>query len=731
MRIDEPGVIPRPARVHRGRSSSGRHARARLADRRSAVHAAVAPSRILAQPLPCIVARCAPVQIIPCFLLVRVARPSVVPHPGTGEAEKEPQRDIDDPARALGAASRQLGARRDDRGRARQRSRPSRPTPPGAATRLSGPALPGMTNLHSHAFQFAMAGLAETRSPRREDHFLVVARDDAASSRSSRPRTSEAIAAQLFVSLLKGGFTTVTEFHYLHTGPSGAPYADPAEIAWRVLAAAPRPASPAPCCRASTVRAGSAARPARASAASSCRQGWCWGHRRAAPRGGRPTRCCAWAPHRTACAPSRPANSPPSPRTTCATIRPRRCTSTPPGSRARDRGCLAATGGAPVAHLLASLPIDRRVCLIHATHMDAAGDRRPRHPARSPASARPPRRISATVSFPFVAFRDGGGVRYRHRQPMSADAADELRQLRSSQRLAHLKRAVAATARSVTGTMLWQATAKAGAQAAGQPCRAIEPGLRADLVVLDGAHPMLAGRGGDAIADTLVFGPARAWVRDVLVGGRVVIRDRLHDQDGRSPTFRRDDAPAAAEPRIPYWYSGFVCALRPTRARYPIAEAHLWRSGINPRREPLDQLPHRRDEPVRVERIGRRSGRRCGRRTSGCCRHLAAAMSCSVFWMQKLRGSAFLPVGSRARAAPSSRTGRPTAHALDLVAPDLGPFSGVTKISVPSGGAHRLGEAGGGQARARARILRRQIDQPSARARRGSPRCARPSPPVV
>lgn len=92
-------------------------------------------------------------------------------------------------------------------------------------------ALPGLPNLHSHAFQGAMAGRAEQAGGGEQDDFwswrdrmyqLVGAID---------PAAMEAIAAMAFVEMLESGFTRVGEFHYLHHQPSGEPYADPAEMA--------------------------------------------------------------------------------------------------------------------------------------------------------------------------------------------------------------------------------------------------------------------------------------------------------------------------------------------------------------------------------------------------------------------------------------------------------------------------------------------------------------------
>ena len=96
---------------------------------------------------------------------------------------------------------------------------------------------PALSNLHSHAFQRAMAGLAERRGDRadsfwtwRETMYRIALQLD--------PDEVEAVAAQAYVEMLEGGFAAVAEFHYLHHAPNGAPYADVAELSHRIAAAA-------------------------------------------------------------------------------------------------------------------------------------------------------------------------------------------------------------------------------------------------------------------------------------------------------------------------------------------------------------------------------------------------------------------------------------------------------------------------------------------------------------
>ena len=86
--------------------------------------------------------------------------------------------------------------------------------------------IPGVPNLHSHAFQRAMAGGAERRSPAGQDSFWTWRDTMYRFVGLLSPEDAEAIAAQLYVELLEWGFTGIAEFHYLHHQPDGTPYAD-------------------------------------------------------------------------------------------------------------------------------------------------------------------------------------------------------------------------------------------------------------------------------------------------------------------------------------------------------------------------------------------------------------------------------------------------------------------------------------------------------------------------
>ncbi|HEX5663463.1 MAG TPA: amidohydrolase family protein, partial [Xanthomonadaceae bacterium] len=96
---------------------------------------------------------------------------------------------------------------------------------------------PGVANLHSHAFQRAMAGLAE-RQTHPEDSFWTWRETMYRFAARFDPGTLHAVAAQLYVEMLEAGYTTVCEFHYLHHAPDGRPYAAPTAMSDALIAAA-------------------------------------------------------------------------------------------------------------------------------------------------------------------------------------------------------------------------------------------------------------------------------------------------------------------------------------------------------------------------------------------------------------------------------------------------------------------------------------------------------------
>src|SRR5947208_1472042 len=110
-------------------------------------------------------------------------------------------------------------------------------TPTPDATILPGPVLPGVVNAHSHAFQRAFAGLSERRDSDADDFWAWRDRMYRVASRIT-PQQLRAVAAQLYVELLCGGYTQVCEFQYLHHDETGGEYGDAATLSWALADAA-------------------------------------------------------------------------------------------------------------------------------------------------------------------------------------------------------------------------------------------------------------------------------------------------------------------------------------------------------------------------------------------------------------------------------------------------------------------------------------------------------------
>jgi formimidoylglutamate deiminase len=192
--------------------------------------------------------------------------------------------------------------------------------------------------------------------------------------------------------------------------------------------------------------------------------------------------------------------------------------------------CRAATGLRPVEWLLRHAPLDRRWCLIHATHMT---EEEARGLAATGAVAGLCPSTEASLGdgiFPLPVFRAAGG-----RLGLGTDShvgvcpAAEIRQVETSQRLALELRSVATDeAHPHPARALLEAALAGGAQAAGVAMGALAPGLRCDLVELDETHPTLIGRAGDGLLDAWAFGPQDRMVRSVAVAGRVVVEGGRH-----------------------------------------------------------------------------------------------------------------------------------------------------------------------------------------------------------
>jgi len=391
--------------------------------------------------------------------------------------------------------------------------------------------LPGMPNLHSHAFQYGMAGLAERRGPSADSFWSwrdVMYRF----ALSMTPEQVEAVALQLYIEMLESGFTRVGEFHYLHHDRDGSAYGNIAEMAARIVSAAGQSGiglTLLPVFYAHSTFGGAAPND---------------GQRRFINDIDSFTRLidgCAplvasldgavlgVAPHSLRAVTPRELAE-------VASLLPQAPVHIHIAEQVKEvEDCIAWSGLRPVEWLLDNAEIDGRCCLIHATHMT---DEETRRMAASGAIAGLCPVTEANLgdgTFQAPLFTAHGG-----RFGIGSDSnvligiADELRQLEYSQRLLHRARNVLAVAEGSTGRALYDGAFAGGSAALGVPGEGIAIGQAADLVSLDTQR--LAGAKDDAILDGWIFaGRAKVdsvWVRGVkqVEGGR----HRLRDQAARA-----------------------------------------------------------------------------------------------------------------------------------------------------------------------------------------------------
>lgn len=392
--------------------------------------------------------------------------------------------------------------------------------------RVSGIALPGLPNLHSHTFQRAMAGLAERRGPA-HDSFWTWREVMYRFLGQLSPEDAEAISAFAYMEMLERGFTSVAEFHYLHHAPDGTPYADLGEMAARVAAAAGMTGIGLTLLPSFYMYGGFGGAPAVP------------GQRRFLNDPDRFLKLADRAREAVAVLPSARVGIAPhslravTPDTLRAVVA---ATSDGPihihaAEQTKEvEDCVAWSGKRPVQWLLDEMAVNQRWCLIHSTHMTKEETHRL---AQSGAVAGlcPLTEASLGDGFfngpDFLASRGRFGVGTDSN--IDIDAAGELRQLEYSQRLLHRGRNVMTTTEGEsTGRRLFTQALAGGAQALQREAGAIEPGKRADIVVLDSNHPDLAAAKDDVWLDAWIFVAGRAAVKDVFVDGEQLVTDGMH-----------------------------------------------------------------------------------------------------------------------------------------------------------------------------------------------------------
>ncbi|WP_312387272.1 formimidoylglutamate deiminase [Pseudomonas sp.] len=401
------------------------------------------------------------------------------------------------------------------------------------AERLAGPLLPGMPNLHSHAFQRAMAGLAEVAG-NPNDSFWTWRELMYRMVGQISPEQLQVIARQLYIEMLKAGYTSVAEFHYVHHDRDGQRYADPAELSRCISAAA------------SAAGIGLTLLPVLYSHAGFGGQPASEGQRRFINSSEqylrlheqlKPVLAAQPAQRLGLCFHSLRAVTPEQ----IATVLASGEQDCPVHIHIAEQqkevdDCLAWSGRRPLQWLYENVEVDRRWCLVHATH--AAPDEVAAM-AESGAVAGLCLTTEANLGdgiFPAVDYlARGGRMGIGSDSHVSLSVVEELRWLEYGQRLRDQRRnRLYRSDQPMVGRTLYDAALSGGAQALGQPIGELTVGRRADWLVLDGEDPYIATAEGDAILNRWLFAGGDRQIRDVMVNGAWVVRQGRHAQEAES-----------------------------------------------------------------------------------------------------------------------------------------------------------------------------------------------------
>ncbi|MDH3666513.1 MAG: formimidoylglutamate deiminase [Paracoccaceae bacterium] len=383
--------------------------------------------------------------------------------------------------------------------------------------------LPAPANLHSHAFQRAMAGMTEARGSGGQDSFWTWRTLMYRFLEALTPEDVQSIAAMVQVEMAEAGYAAVGEFHYLHNPPGGGTYDDPGEIARRIAVAADETGLGLTLLPVLYV------------------QGGCDGR---ALVGGQLRFSCNPEAYLRIADSARPdladdtriGIAPHSLRAVPPEILGEAASLSPNGpihihaaeQTAEIAEVEAAYGARPVAFLLERTDLGPDWCVIHATHM-------------TPEETEGLARSGAVAGLcPITESNLGDGIFDGPRflgtggnfgvgsdSNIRISLSEELRTLEYSQRLGLRARAVMAGAGS-TGRTLFEGAVRGGAQACGRDAGEIAPGKLADLMTLDADHISLSGLDGDMALDGWIFAGDDGAVRDCWSAGRRLVREGRH-----------------------------------------------------------------------------------------------------------------------------------------------------------------------------------------------------------
>ncbi|QOL26188.1 formimidoylglutamate deiminase [Thalassotalea sp. LPB0316] len=396
--------------------------------------------------------------------------------------------------------------------------------------------IPGMVNCHSHAFQRAFAGFSEQGSEGK-DSFWTWRNVMYQFLEQLSVEDAELIATQLYIEMLKAGYTRVAEFHYLHHDNNGQPYTKLSEMAKALFKASKNSGLGLTMLPVLYQYSGFGQQPPN------------HGQRRfinsieqfnqlvsdcAQLAQETPNTNVGIAPHSLRATDKEGINQ--------AVAHVRSIDKQAPihihiaEQQKEVDDCIAHYGKRPVQWLLDNITVDKHWCFIHATHIDES-ELSGMIETGAIAGICPTTEANLGDGiFPTTEFMARQGtIAIGSDSHISVNPVEELRLLEYAQRLIKQQRAIlATTATPSVGLNLWQQAAKGGAQSTSSNTGEIAVGKQADLLVLDQAKLNCFATGDKYNLDSLIFASQSNCIKDVMVNGQWVIQDYHHPLEQQS-----------------------------------------------------------------------------------------------------------------------------------------------------------------------------------------------------
>ncbi len=391
---------------------------------------------------------------------------------------------------------------------------------------LAGPLLPGLVNAHSHAFQRAFAGLAERRESEHDDFWSWRDRMYRVALAIS-PEQLKAVATQLYIEMLRGGYTHVCEFHYLHHARDGREYDDPLTMTWMLVEAAREAGIGMTLLPVLYERAGFNV-PALRDDQRRFATDAAWilaAQKRISESTSGSLVNSGVAIHSLRAAKSESISA-----LVASAQGPIHIHVAEQTGEVDE--CVKTTGLRPVEWLLRNHALDERWQLIHATHVT---EREIDGVAKSGAAAVicPTTEANLGDGTTDIAMwlNAGTALSIGSDSHVTRDWREELRLMEYGQRLQHRARNIAASpaaGHAATAERLFSRVTVGGAAAAGHALWGLTVGARADAVAVDPCEPALLGVPSSHTLDAMVFSSPAPPFANVMVAGRWVVREGQH-----------------------------------------------------------------------------------------------------------------------------------------------------------------------------------------------------------